>query len=185
MGRTEPTKPWAATRRDLADAIGEIDGVLPGSVVVRHMRCGKQRCACKADPPALHGPYIQWTRTVNGKTVTRFLTEEQLGRYQAWFDNARRLKELVAKLEIATVHAVEQTEGWQRQSPPKETPARAEHPARPAHSKLAPGAIPALSPTRRNTSQHRERQTGWSQAPAIRPSVPLAEPNALQCSAWW
>lgn len=28
-------------------------------------------------------------------------------RYQPWFDNARRLKELVAKLEIASVHALE------------------------------------------------------------------------------
>ena len=48
-------------------------------------------------PPALHGPYIQRTRTVNGKTVTRFLTEEQLARYQPWSDNARRLKDLRAK----------------------------------------------------------------------------------------
>ena len=71
------------------------------------MRCGKPGCACKADPPALHGPYIQWTRTVNGKTVTRFLSENELARYQSWFDNARRLKELVAKLEIASVHALE------------------------------------------------------------------------------
>ncbi len=125
MGRAEPTKPWAATRRALADAIGEIDGVLPGSVVVRHMRCGKQGCACKADPPALHGPYIQWTRTVNGKTVNRFLTPEQLDRYQPWFDNARRLKELVAKLEIATVHAVEETEGCgARTTPRRDDPKR-------------------------------------------------------------
>lgn len=46
-----------------------------------------------------------------GKTVTRFLTTEQLARYQPWFDNARRLKDLVAKLETASVHALEQTEG--------------------------------------------------------------------------
>lgn len=103
---------WAATRRGLAEAMAEIDGLLPGSVVVRHMRCGKPRCACKADPPVLHGPYIQWTRTVDGKTVTRFLTDEQLARYQPWFDNAGRLKDLVAKLQIASVHAVEQAEGW-------------------------------------------------------------------------
>lgn len=104
--------PWAATRRALADAIGEIDGVLPGSVVVRHMRCGKAACACQTDPAARHGPYIQWTRTVHGKTVTRYLNQDQRDRYQAWFDNARRLKELVAKLEIASVHAVEQAEEW-------------------------------------------------------------------------
>ena len=100
-------RPWAATRRGLAAELSHIDGVLPGSIVVRHMRCGKPGCACKADPPTLHGPYIQWTRTVDAKTVTRFLTKEQLARYQPWFDNAQRLKELLAKLQIASVHAPE------------------------------------------------------------------------------
>lgn len=111
MGVDTPKVPYATTRRALAEALADIDGLLPGSVVVRHMRCGKQRCACKEDPPALHGPYLQWTRTVKGKTVTRILTEEQLTRYQPWFDNAKRLKELVAKLEAASLHALEQTEG--------------------------------------------------------------------------
>jgi hypothetical protein len=100
-------RPWAATRHGLATELGQIDGVLPGTVIRRLMRCGKPGCACKADPPALHGPYIQWTRTVNGKTVTRVLSEDELARYQPWFDNARRLKDLVAKLEIASVHALE------------------------------------------------------------------------------
>jgi len=110
MDADTPRLPFAATRTALAAALAELDGVLPGSVVIRRMRCGKQRCACKADPPVLHGPYIQWTRTVQGKTVTRFLTHEQLARYQPWFDNARQLKELVAKLEITSVHALEQAE---------------------------------------------------------------------------
>jgi hypothetical protein len=111
---TKPAQrpPFAATRKALADALSEIDGLLPGSVVVRHMRCGKSGCACKADPPTLHGPYIQWTRTVRGRTVTRYLNEEQLGRYRPWFDNARRLKDLVAKLEIASLQAIETAEGW-------------------------------------------------------------------------
>jgi hypothetical protein len=112
MTKPAPKPPFAATRKALADALAEIDGLLPGSVVVRDMRCGKTGCACKADPPALHGPYIQWTRTVRGKTVTRYLSEEQLERYQPWFDNARRLKDLLAKLEIASLQAVETAEGW-------------------------------------------------------------------------
>ncbi|MBI2704598.1 MAG: hypothetical protein HYX32_04820 [Actinobacteria bacterium] len=112
MGTPEPTRAWGATRRGLAEAMAQLDGALPGSVVVRHMRCGKPGCKCKADPPALHGPYIQWTRTVHGKTVTRLLSETQLARYQPWFDNARRLKELIAKLEIASAHAIERSEGW-------------------------------------------------------------------------
>ncbi len=82
------------------------------SVVVRHMRCGKTGCACKGDPPLVHGPYLQWTCTVHGRTVTKFLSQDQLARYQAWFDNARRLKELIAMLQIASVRAVEQHEGW-------------------------------------------------------------------------
>jgi hypothetical protein len=99
--------PFAATRKALAEALAHIDGLLPGSVVVRLMRCGKPNCACKADPPTLHGPYTQWTRTVEGKTITKLLTEEQLARYQTWFDNTRMLRDLVAKLEIVSVQAVE------------------------------------------------------------------------------
>jgi hypothetical protein len=107
MSKPAQRPPFAATRKALAEALAEIDGLLPGSVVVRLMRCGKPSCACKAEPPALHGPYTQWTRTVAGKTVTKLLTDEQLARYQPWFDNSRRLKDLVAKLEIASLQAIE------------------------------------------------------------------------------
>jgi hypothetical protein len=110
MPDSKPHMPWEATRRGLADGLAGIDGLLPGSVVSRRMRCGKPSCACRNDPPTLHGPYIQWTRTVAGKTITRYLSTDQLARYQQWFDNARRLKEIVAKLEIASLHAVEQSE---------------------------------------------------------------------------
>jgi hypothetical protein len=131
MPQPDPdNRPWAATRRALATQLGQIDGVLPGSVVVRHMRCGKPGCACKAIPPTLHGPYIQWTRSVRGKTVTRFLNEDQLARYQPWFDNARRIKELVAKLEIASVHALE-AEGQRIRTAAPHAPAR-RSPRRPA-----------------------------------------------------
>lgn len=102
------------TRRRIAAALGTIDAALPGSIVVRHVRCGKANCACHADPPRLHGPYIQWTRKVEGKTVTKLLTEEQLERYQPWFDNARRLRELVAELEAASLRAAEAAEDWKR-----------------------------------------------------------------------
>jgi hypothetical protein len=107
-----PANQTDAARRRIAAALGQIDAVLPGSIVVRHVRCGKANCGCKADPPRLHGPYIQWTRTVEGKTVTKLLNHEQLARYQCWFDNARRLRELVAELEAASLAAVDAAEGW-------------------------------------------------------------------------
>ncbi|HEX6686182.1 MAG TPA: DUF6788 family protein [Candidatus Limnocylindrales bacterium] len=119
MDPDTPRLPFQATRAALAAQLAGLDGLLPGSVVVRHMRCGKRRCACKADPPALHGPYIQWTRTVAGKTVTRYLSPEQLARYQPWFDNARRVKDLVAKLETTSLHALELEEGPTQASTPR------------------------------------------------------------------
>ncbi len=68
-------------RLKLAREIAQIDAALPGSLVVRSTRCGKPTCRCKADPPQLHGPYIQWTRKINGTTHTRLLTPEQHARY--------------------------------------------------------------------------------------------------------
>ena len=121
MSKPAQGQPFAATRKALAEALAEIDGLLPGSVVVRQVRCGKPNCACKADPPRLHGPYTQWTRTVGGKTVTKILTNEQLARYQPWFDNSRRLKDLVAKLEIVSLQAVKTAD---EMANPRSTPGR-------------------------------------------------------------
>lgn len=95
-------------------ALDEIDFALPGSIGQRRTRCGNPRCRCHADPPQLHGPYTQWTRKQDGKTITRLLTPEQAARYQTWIDNARRLRELVRELEALGVQAAEHAEGWQR-----------------------------------------------------------------------
>lgn len=112
---TTPT-PDRATRRArqrIARELARIDYALPGSVVERMMRCGSPRCArCKTDPPQLHGPYIQWSRKVNGKTVSKMLSPEQAARYQPWLDNARQLRELVTELEALTTQTVEHAEGW-------------------------------------------------------------------------
>ena len=108
-------KPPARQRRAqqrIARALGSIGFALPGTITERMMRCGKQACRCKADPPQLHGPYIQWTRTVEGKTVTKLLTAEQLGRYQPWFDNARNLRALASELESVSIDAIIDAEGW-------------------------------------------------------------------------
>jgi len=125
MSKPAQGPPFAATRKALAGALGQIDGLLPGSVVVRLMRCGKPNCACKGDPPALHGPYTQWTRTVAGKTVTKLLTDEQLARYQPWFDNTRRLKDLITKLEIISLQAMKTADQLTAKTPtPGSTPGR-------------------------------------------------------------
>jgi hypothetical protein len=110
----EPTPSQKARRaqQQLARQLAEIGFAMPGTITERHMRCGKPACRCKADPPTLHGPYLQWTRKVNNKTVTRMLSPEQLERYQAWFDNDKKLKELVSALEALSLQAAGEAEGW-------------------------------------------------------------------------
>ena len=97
---------------ELHAQLAAIDHILPGTINIATNRCGKPNCACHADPPRLHGPYITWTRKVNGKTVTRRLTPEQLERYQPWFENNRRLRQLIAELEALSLHTAEHAEGW-------------------------------------------------------------------------
>jgi hypothetical protein len=96
-----------AARDRLAAALGEADFALPGTVLVRSYRCGKSTCRCHADPPRLHGPYIQWTRKIDQKTVTRRLSEEQFALFQSWFDNAKRLRRLLAELEAVSLEIFE------------------------------------------------------------------------------
>jgi hypothetical protein len=93
-------------------AIASAGALLPGSVVMRSMACNTPGCHCHGDPPQLHGPYAQWTRKVGGRTRTRNLSREQLARYGAWFDNARRLRDAVAELEALCLHAASEAEGW-------------------------------------------------------------------------
>jgi hypothetical protein len=75
-------------------------------------RCANTGCHCHADTPQLHGPYLQWTRKKDGKTVTKMISQDQLDRYQPWLENAKRLRELVHQLETLTLKAVEKAEGW-------------------------------------------------------------------------
>jgi len=115
QGGTQLTQIDSRSRRAqqrIAAELAQIDWALPGSIVERMMRCGKKVCRCNQDPPQLHGPYLQWTRTVDGKTVTKLLTPEQLDRYQPWLDNARRLRELTLELQTLTIQTVKRAEGW-------------------------------------------------------------------------
>lgn len=109
-----PERPSPPERRlrELAAEIAATGFALPGSLNVVKTRCGKPNCRCHADPPKLHGPYVTWTRKVAGKTVTRRLSGEQLDRYRPWFENNRRLRQLVAELEALSVRIAEEAEGW-------------------------------------------------------------------------
>ena len=103
MDSVSPTRRQQARAAAIAAELASLGLALPGTLIERHVRCGKPGCRCHADPPDLHGPYWQWTRKVAGKTVTRLVPDDQLDNYRQWLDNHRRLRALVAELETLTL----------------------------------------------------------------------------------
>jgi hypothetical protein len=111
--RLEPTIRAEAER--LAQEIGEVarQGLaLPGTLLERRTRCGRPGCRCGADPPVPHGPYWSWTRKVDGKTRTRYLSDEQHADYESWFENAKRLRALVTALEALGLEVLDTDPRW-------------------------------------------------------------------------
>lgn len=94
--------------RELARQLAEIGLISSGSVTRRYTRCGTAGCRCHADPPQPHGPYYQWTTKVNGKTVTRRLTEQEAKLYREWIANDRQLRGLIQQMRqvAAKAHAL-------------------------------------------------------------------------------
>jgi hypothetical protein len=113
---SSPTPAQQARAAAIAAQIAELTTgfILPGTLTERMTRCGYPRCRCHADPPRLHGPYHQWTRKIGGKTVTRILTDDQLADYQPWFDNQRRLRDLITELETLSQQIADHDPRWQR-----------------------------------------------------------------------
>ena len=117
-------------QRQITAEIARLGLCLPGSLVERMTRCGSPRCRCHSDPSQLHGPYPSWIRKAGAKTITRTLASTQAERYRPLFDNTKRLRELMAKLETLSAEVVEQAEGWAQPSdtPVPGTPATATTP---------------------------------------------------------
>ena len=113
---SSPTPAQQARAAAIAAQIAELTAgfALPGTLTERMTRCGYANCRCRADPPQLHGPYHQWTRKINGKTVTRILTDDQLADYQPWFDNQHRLRDLITELEVLSQEIADNDPRWQR-----------------------------------------------------------------------
>jgi hypothetical protein len=109
-----PTPAQQVQAARIARELAALRFALPGTLADRLTRCGRANCRCHADPPQLHGPYHQWTRKQDGKTRTRILSEDQHADYQPWFDNHRRLRELVTELETLSLQIAEADPRWDR-----------------------------------------------------------------------
>ena len=93
--------------REMAEQLATIGLIHSGSVTRRYTQCGTATCKCHADPPQPHGPYYQWTAKVNGRTVTRRLTEAEAKLYQEWIANDRRLRHLVRQMRQVAAKAAD------------------------------------------------------------------------------
>lgn len=93
--------------RTIAREIAALGLVLPGTLSERYLTCTHAGCRCHDDPPQLHGPYWYWTRKVNAKTVTKMLSPEQVDEYRGWFENRKRLRELIGELETLGLDIVD------------------------------------------------------------------------------
>jgi hypothetical protein len=72
--------------------------LLPGSLSTARSTCGKPRCACKAKPPKLHGPYYRWTGFLEGKRTTKTLTAGQARECQRRIRHYRALEKQIRQL---------------------------------------------------------------------------------------
>ncbi len=72
------------------------------------------RAAAATPTPAAPRPLPPVDPQENGKTATRILTDDQLADYAPWFDNHRRLRELITELEELSLAIAEADPRWNR-----------------------------------------------------------------------
>ena len=82
----------SAHLRQLAAQLAEPKPMRRGSLSERTIKCSKPGCACAHDPKARHGPYFSLTRSIEGKTRSRFLTQEQAAVARQQIENGHEFR---------------------------------------------------------------------------------------------
>ncbi len=72
--------------------------ILPGSVSTAKSQCGKPNCACKGNPPKLHGTYYRWTGVIDGARTTKTITKEVAEECERRIANYRVLQKKVDRM---------------------------------------------------------------------------------------
>jgi hypothetical protein len=91
--KTHSEVPWSI--RELAAVFSQPKPMRRGSVSERTMKCGKAGCPCQEDSKARHGPYCSLTRTVAGKTRSRYLSPEQAELARQQIEQGHKFQEQV------------------------------------------------------------------------------------------
>jgi len=86
-------------------------GTLPSSSADRAAVITVDNCLLPLSrrPPQMHGPYWQWTAKIDGKTVTRRLSQSEAELYQEWIANDRQLRAIITSMRQVAAKATELT----------------------------------------------------------------------------
>jgi uncharacterized iron-regulated protein len=98
----------------LADQLSRMGAVLPGTITERRIlgQASKKQVDRKK-----YGPYYQWTRKVNGKTITVNLSEAQVDLFQKAIDNNRKIDQILSEMKQISIQRLEnETQSVKRRS---------------------------------------------------------------------
>ena len=90
---------YEAQFRTLRTPLADLWFFCKGTILQRRLTCGKPGCACAEMPARRHGPYLEWTYKVAGKTVNVRLAAEEAAAYREAAAEWRRLRTLLRRLE--------------------------------------------------------------------------------------
>lgn len=108
--------PLIDDRSALVRQISELGDFQPGSITSATRRCGKPGCHCAKPNDPGHGPHLQLTQKVNGKTETQNLpSSAAVRKAETEITQYRKFRTLTDELvdvnrKICRLRPVEQTE---------------------------------------------------------------------------
>ena len=122
--------------RTLAARMAEPMPMRRGSLSERYVKCSKPGCGCAERPTARHGPYYSLTRTVGGRTQSRFVPAAQTARVRqqiaagqqfrrdvdAFWDACEQWADAELNAPEAASHEAAQKGGSKRRSTAKRSP---------------------------------------------------------------
>jgi hypothetical protein len=88
----------------LIDQLSRMGLVLPGTITERTIigQASKKQMDRKK-----YGPYYQWTRKVNGKTITVNLSKAQVDLFRKAIDNNRKSEEILSEMRRISIQRLE------------------------------------------------------------------------------
>ena len=88
----------------LADQLSRMGLVLPGTITERTIigQASKKQMDRKK-----YGPYYQWTRKVNGKTITVNLSKAQIDLFRKAIDNNRKSEQILSEMRRISIQRLE------------------------------------------------------------------------------